>query len=267
MEDPIMAWQRMAGMACTLLALAAGAAQLSAEEKGQRHDRLAALAGKLALTDKQKEEIRGIHKEFDGKADPIVHQLWALHRQEFEAVHKVLTDDQRAKLPMLMKAHMEKELKDIAAQLNLTDDQKQKIAKMREEYEKKYHDVAGQKGEAAHKQYRELRHQFFEEVAAVLTEEQRVKLPGVLHEEFHHWRDPAVRREFLKGLGAQLNLSADQKEQIKKIHGEYDAQITKLAAELKQAHKEEREAIEKVLTPDQKGKFQDLLKSRGRGEK
>lgn len=262
-----MAWQRIAGMACALLALAAGAAQLSAEEKGKRHDRLEALAGKLGLNDKQKEEIRGIHQDFDKKADPVEHQLWALHRQEFEALSKVLTDDQRAKLPTILKTHMEKELQAITAQLNLTDDQKQKVAKIREEYEKKFHEQAAQKGEAAHKQFRELRRQFFEEVSTILTDEQRAKLPGVLHEEFHHWRDPAMRREHLKALGEQLGLSADQKEQIKKIHAEHDPQVSKLAAELKQLHKEEHEAIEKVLTEDQRAKFRDLLKGRGRGEK
>jgi hypothetical protein len=40
-----------------------------------------------------------------------------------------------------------------------------------------------------------------------------------------------------------------------------------LHAELKQVHKEEREALEKVLSEDQRGKFRELLKSRLRGEK
>jgi Spy/CpxP family protein refolding chaperone len=263
---------RFAVAAAAALALVAGKGWLGAEEpktevgKGHHWERLAA---KLGLSDKQKEDIHKIHADFDEKADPVEHQLWALHHQEHEAMRQVLTDEQKAKLPMVFKEMRDQELQKIADKLNLTEEQRQKVAKVREEFEKKFHDLAAEKekGEHVHRKFRELRHQFIAAVRPELTDDQRAKLPVILREEHRHWRNPESRREIFKAVGEKLGVSAEQKEQIKKIRDEYSPKCEALAAKLKDMRHDEHAAIEKLLTDEQRTKWQELRKNRGAEEK
>jgi Spy/CpxP family protein refolding chaperone len=270
MEGMSMVWHRIAVLAVAVLAVVAGGGRLTADEpKDKRHDRLEALATKLGLSDQQKEEIRKVHQDFDKKADPVEHQVWALIHEEREAVRKVLTDEQRAKLPEVIKEFREKMFQTVAGKLDLSKDQKQKIHKIYDEYEPKFRELTAQKDktEETHKQFRELRHQFVDAIRSELTDEQRAKLPAVLREEHHLWRNPTARREHLKELADKLGVSADQKEQLQKIYAEFDKKVEKPMAEVKQLHKDEHEAIEKVLTEEQRTKWRELRKSRGLDEK
>jgi Spy/CpxP family protein refolding chaperone len=260
-----MRWCRCGLLMGAILALAI-AGRLAAEEPkadaGKKHDRVEALAAKLGLSDKQKEDIRKIREDFDKKTDPVEHQIWALHHEEHEAVRKVLTDEQRAKLPELFKEMREKEFEKLATKLGLSDDQKKKISKIREEYEPKFHELVAmkQKGENVHKQFRELRHEFLDAVRPELTDEQKAKLPVLVREEHHYWRNPEARRERFKEIMAKLDLSADQKDQIKRIHAEYDPKIKEEVTQLKQLHHDEHEAMAKVLTDEQRTKWQEIRK-------
>jgi len=261
---------RVAGMALALLALVAGAGRLSADDKkaepARRHSRQEALAAKLGLSDEQKEQVKKIHHDFDQKEDALEHQLWSLHHEEREAVSKVLTSEQRAKAPELIRKGMEKELDKVADKLGLSSEQKQRVKKIHAGYAPKYRQLAGQKGKDTRGQFRHLRHEEFAAIRKELTAEQRAKLPGVVREEMHHWRDPAARRKVLKALGDKLGLSDEQKEQVKKAHEEYDPKIGKAVQQLAQVHKEEHEALEKVLTPEQRTKLRELRKGTGRGK-
>jgi len=264
-----MMWNRLGMMALTLLALASGGQLVAQEEKGQpgqRHPLLEALASKLGLSDQQKEEIRKIHADYDKKMRPLEEQLWTLHHAEHEAMSKVLTEEQRTKLPEAMKAVMHKEMEKMADKLGLTEAQKQKCEKIHEMYEKKFHDLASQKSEDARHKFHALRAEAMAAVGKELNDEQRAKLPATMREEFHRMHDPSVRREHLKAFADKLGLSAEQKEQVQKIHNEYEQKIEKPVDQLKQMHKDEHEAVEKVLTQEQRTKLRELLKSRGRGE-
>jgi Spy/CpxP family protein refolding chaperone len=268
MEGMTMVHYRLAGLAAALLALAAGTGQFTADEpKGdadKRHDRLGALASKLGLSDQQKEELRKIHTDCDKEADPIEHQLWSLCHQEYQAMRQVLTEEQRNRVPELLKAMRDKELQKIGTELGLNEDQKQRIEKIREEYEKKFHDLAAEKekGEKVHKEFRHLRHEFIGAISPVLTDEQRGRLPVLMREEHRYWHNPAVRREHLRALADKLGVSAEQKEQLQRIQSEYEPKVEKLASQLKQMHQQQHAAMEKVLTPDQRTKFQELFKNR-----
>jgi len=259
-------------MVMTALAIAACMAwgRLAADEPkpepGKSHDRLEALAAKLGLNDQQKQDIQKVHSDFDQKLSDLEHQLWVLHHAEREAMSKVLTDDQRAKLPMVLKAARDKEFQAIADKLGLTDDQRKKLEAVREEHEQKFHDLAA-KGEEGRGPYRELRHVFFEAIGKELTDDQRAKLPGLLREEYQEWRDPVARREHLKAVGDELGLNDDQKAKIKTIHEDYDKTTQEPAAQLKQAREDEHAAVLKVLTDDQRAKLEQLRKDREAGEK
>jgi len=230
-------------------------------EPAKGHDRLDAMAAKLGLTDQQKNDIRTVHAEFDKKLSDAEHQLWTLHHEEHEAMSKVLTDEQRAKVPMVLKAARDKELQAIAAKLGLTDDQTKKLEAVREEHETKFRELAA-KGEEGRAQFHELRHLFHEAIGKELTDDQRAKLPGVLREEYHEWRDPATRREHLKAICDELGLTTEQKASMKKIHDDFDEKTAKPTAELKQTREEEHAAVDKVLTPEQRTKLQELRKER-----
>ena len=265
-----MQWRRMAGAVLAVAALAVGgrlvADEPKAEPTAKGHDRLDAMAAKLGLNDQQKEEIRKVHADFEPKLADAEHQLWTLHHEEHEAMSKVLTDEQRGKLPTVLKAAREKEMDKLADKIGLSDEQKKKLMEVCEEHEKQFHETAA-KGDDGRKQYHELRHAFFEAIGKELTDDQRAKLPGVLREEYHQWREPETRREHLKAIGDELGLNDEQKDQIKKIHEEYDQKTEKPMAELKQLRQDEHAAADKVLTDEQRAKLQELRKERESGEK
>jgi hypothetical protein len=72
-----------------------------------------------------------------------------------------------------------------------------------------------------------------------------------------------VRREHLKAVLDQLNVSADKNEQIKQIHAQYEKQIQPLFTELAQVRKEATEKMENQLTAEQREKLRELKKGYG----
>jgi Spy/CpxP family protein refolding chaperone len=226
------------------------------------HSRADALAKRLGLSDEQKQNIHKIHQEYDQKEDPIEHQIVALHHEEREAMGKVLTEEQRQKARQLLREGMRKEFEKIGSELNLSAEQKEKIGKVRHEYEQKFHQLAS-KGEHKQGQLRDLRREEFHAIRQQLNEEQRHKLPGILRAEFHTWHNSATRHEHMKALADKLDLSSQEKEQLHKIHEEYGHKIHPLVEQLRKVHHAEREAVAQVLTPEQRTKFQELVKERG----
>jgi Spy/CpxP family protein refolding chaperone len=267
MEVMTMVRFRFAMLAAAGLALATSGGRFLAEEQGEpakKHDHLEKLAAKLKLDDKQKEEIRKIHAAFDVKADPMEHQIWALHHKEHEAMKKVLTAEQRAKAAEILKSLADQEFQKASAELKLSDEQQAKINKIREEYEPKFHALAAEKekGEKVHKHFREHRHQMISAIRAELNDEQRAKLPAFLREEHRFWRNAESRREHFKALGEKLGVSAEQKEQFRTLHNEYDPKVKALHADLKKLHQEEHAAIERVLTEEQRAQWKELHNGR-----
>jgi len=179
----------------------------------------------------------------------------------------VLNEEQRGKVPEVLKAEMQKEWDKVADKLSLNAEQKAKARKIHEAYGAKFRALAGGKGDRSEGEFRKLRHQEMEEVRALLTEDQRHKMPGLMRQEFHDWRDPATRREHLKAIADKLGLSAEQREQAKKVHESFETKIHKETEQLQQLHKEEHEAMSAVLTEAQRKKFHDLHKGEGRRDK
>ena len=56
------------------------------------------------------------------------------------------------------------------------------------------------------------------------------------------WHDAATLTKHLKAIADRLDLSAEQREQAKKVLDEYRPKMEKLAAQLRQVHHEEHEA-------------------------
>jgi Spy/CpxP family protein refolding chaperone len=261
-------WQRLL-MALVVLLLGVLVAPLPAQGKADQpaakpHDRVDAMAARLGLSDGQKEQVRKIIAEYDPKADEVEHQMWALHHDEREAMSKVLTDSQRAKVPEILKEEREKELDKVAGELGLSDEQKEKVKKIHAEYHQKFHQLA-EKGGAAPGAYRHLRHEEFAAIGHELNDAQRAKLPGIIREEFHQWHDAAALERHLKAIADKLDLSAEQRDQVKKVLAEYQPKMEKLVAQLHQVHHDEHEAISKVLTDEQRAKLNEHRRSRTAG--
>jgi len=260
-----MKWHHLGVFALLLLA----GNWLCADDKkppAAGHDRLEALASKLGLSSEQKEKLKKIHDDFDKKEDPLEAQVRHLRHEEHEAAHKILTEEQRKKLPALMKAEMESELHDIAGKLSLTSKQREHIHKIRADFDAKIEKL-GKEGEKAAAQVRELRHKEFEAIRHELTDAQREKVPGLFREEVREWRDPAQRRKHMKALQEKLGLSEEQKKEMDQLHAKYDPQLDKLHTELQELHKQEHEAMNKVFTEEQRKKLQELRQGSGSKEK
>jgi Spy/CpxP family protein refolding chaperone len=257
-----MTLHRLAVAALTALALAASAAARADNPPGGKdQERMTAWASKLGLSNQQQEQIRKVCTDFEDRADPVEEQLWKLHHEAFDAVKATLTQEQRDKLPEVIKTDMAREGKALADKLGLSEEQRQKVERIREEYEPKFREVCSQSSDAARKQMHQLRSEFIHDVRQVLSDEQRAKFWGVMREEFHRWRDPVARHERLEELANQLGVSADQKAQIQKVCGEYRPRFEKAATQLKELCHEHRAAVEKVLTDEQRTKARDLLQA------
>jgi BMFP domain-containing protein YqiC len=155
----------------------------------------------------------------------------------------------------------DKEWKAIGARLQLTDKQQQGIAKIRDEFGKKFHELAKQGETNMPEKARELKGEFFTAIRSELNDKQRSELPAVMHEEFGQWAKPEVRQQHLKDLGQRLNLTDAQKQQIEGIHTQFDSKIQAPMDQLKKLHQEEFDAMGKVLTADQRTKLHDLLQA------
>jgi len=259
-----MRWHQWVLTALAVLLLAGGN-RVSAEKRkqaAQGHDRLAALAEKLGLSSDQKQQVGKIHHDYDQKEDKVEAQIRHQRHEEFEAVEKVLTPEQRKQVPGLLKAEREKELHQIGAKLHLSDQQKERIHKIRADYDSKIDKAGAGKGEKASEQVRHLRRQEFAAIRKELNDEQRAQVPGIFREEMRTWRDPAARRQRLKAIADKLGLSEDQRKQIHEIHAKHDPQVHQLHEQLRDLHHQEHEAVSKVLNDEQRQKLQELRKAR-----
>ena len=257
------------GTSIALLALVAGINRLAAQEESSRdaargHEyRIDALMDKLGLNDQQREQVRKIRTDFDKKEEPIEKQLWTLHQEECQALQSTLNEQQRKELPNIMRDAWNKEFQKVAEKLNLTSDQKQRVEKIRDEYQPKFMALMQSKGsEDAFKQFHDLREQAHKQVREVLNDDQRARFPTILREEFHKWHEQAFRQQFVKDLAQKLGLSNDQRDKLQKECADSNKKIEQTAGQLKKLHHEEFAAMEKVLTADQRQKLEQWEKSK-----
>jgi archaellum component FlaC len=258
-----MRWQHLGVAALAVLLLAGlnrltAADQPSAKAHAKGHHSLDTLAAKLGLNDQQKEQIEKLHADYRHREGKLEAQLHHLHHEEWQAASKVLTDDQRTKAHELFRAAMQKELDKMENQLGLSSDQKEKIQKIRADYHQRIEKLAGQTGDKTHAQIRELRHKEFTAMHDVLSKSQQAQLPRLMREERHAWRNPADLHARMKSFEDKLGLKQDQRDQLEKIHSEYDQKIQSLEAKLKDLHHQQHEAFMNVLTADQRTKLHEL---------
>jgi Spy/CpxP family protein refolding chaperone len=229
---------------------------------GKRADPWAVLGAKIGLSEQQQQQIRQIDGAFRSKAAQPRQQLLRLRQEQHEAVERVLTDDQRARLAQALHAVWDREWQAVAASLKLSGQQQQEIERIRQEYGQKFARLAKQGAHDA-ENFQELRAGFFAAIGKHLSDQQRAELPGVLHKEFGKWQNKNVQQQHYKALADNLGLSEAQRQQIAKLHGAYASKFEPPMEQLRRLHEEELEAVEKALTPEQRGKLRHFLEANG----
>jgi hypothetical protein len=270
-----------------------GAAHAGAQEKRLDPGALETLMAKLGLDEAQKGKLRAIHKEFDKKLSATSSALgiWGAYHREDLVLQKMLTDKQQHRQAEVLTAMRVKELKAVATTLGLSDEQRQRIAELRDAYEPKFIKLVAptQKGQklsdedrmATHKLVIAMRADFLKAVRAELTEAQRQRLPVILKQSpglpgyipegdalayvllaatLAHY----AQAEFLDTLALTLGLSDAQKEEFRKVGANLDAKLkaarAQVAAAVSNLARMEREAMEKVLTDEQRTRWKELQK-------
>jgi hypothetical protein len=253
-----MGWRRLAVTAFVVLALASGYVLPVQAQEGNAFS-LDAVARKLNLSDQQKQQLEQIYADFDRKAEPLIRKLCKQRDEEWQGLQNVLSEDQRTKLKEVLKAQAAKELQSVAQALNLSEEQKKRVEKIRQRFWKKFLDLSIQDGEHMARKYREI---CMEAVAAgheVLTPEQRAKLPAVQRQDFEEWHDFIFRQDHLKELGQQLGLSDAQLSQLQKVCAAHEKNLEQAKAQLKQCCGEGCGALQRVLNAEQRARFHEAF--------
>jgi len=256
-----MKWETFAAMAAATATLMIGAMRVDAQER--KHDCVAALSAKLGLDERQAKEISSIHADFDKKMDAAEEQIWTAKHAARAEFMKVLTDAQRAQLPDVMKAEWEKQERKIADKIGLNDKQRKEVERTWAQFGTKFKELADRSPTNVGQQFNELKHSLFTAIAGELTDEQLIKLHGVMREEFHQWRQPAFQREHVKAIEDKLGLNADQRAQADKIVAQCERNTAKPLEQLKELMDQERAAVDKTLTAEQRTKLNQLMKTDG----
>jgi len=260
-----MLYRHFTVLVCTVFVLAGGkplCAQEAKDAAPARHHRLDALAAKLGLNTQQKEMIHKIHADFAQKARPLQQQLRALHHDQRQAMSKVLTAEQRAKVKEVIKERRETKWQATVAKLNLSAEQKQQVESIRQKYAKKFDDLAGQQGAKDRPSFRALRREKYRAIACQLTGEQRTVLWESVRQNSRRRRDPAARAAFWKGVGQTVAASPEQKEQFKQIRAEYAPKKQGPKAQLQVLRHDCHAAMLKVLTDEQRARFLEIRHGR-----
>lgn len=253
---------RLAVITLTILGLAAAGGLLAAKEPAPGESHFDKLAAKLGLTDQQKQQLKQIYTDYDQKLEPLREKLWVLRHEKWETMKQVLTEDQRKQLPTALKATWEKEWKEIAEKLALTNEQKQKIEKIHDEFARKFEQQFEQKGEKKAQQFHTLKRDFFAAVRKELNEKQRAELPAILRDEMHEWRSAEFRTEQVKAVCDQLGLNTEQRQKVQKIEKEFEPKLEKVVSQFRQTRQEECQKMEQVLTESQRVKLREFRKER-----
>jgi Spy/CpxP family protein refolding chaperone len=185
------------------------------ERKEHRAERLVerlAHLEELHLTDAELAKIRELREEYR----PKVHKA-------MESLHGLLTEEQRKAREEALKAG--KKRRELLAALNLTDEQKEKVA-------------------TVGKEIRELVREHMEKVRDLLTDSQKEKLAEFKVERQDQARDRVAHMI----MNAQdLNLTDEQKTKIMEIRKEYRPKVHEAGNRLRAAVREELAKIVDVI--------------------
>jgi hypothetical protein len=222
---------------------------------------LNAFASRLGLTPAQKEQAAKIHSEFEQKAAPVCEKIWMIYCDHRQAVLQILSAEQRRELPQVVKSEQAKMLQTLSTKLGLNDQQMKEAEKICHENTEKIQELADHRDAKSSEKFLELKRANLEAFCKILTDDQRIKLPALVQEELVSGRTPSVKSEIHNMMVEKLKLNTDQTQRLDKVCEDFSAKMDREKEQLHQLWKEKIAAVEKILTPDQRKKFQDLVKA------
>ena len=222
-----------------------------------------AFAAKLGITPEQKVEIQKVYADSEQKAAPVCERLWKLHAEHHQAVLQILSEEQKAELPALMKAERVKMIEHFATKLDLTEDQKKQALKVCEETTAKFKQLADVEEGKRSERFQAVKNEQFEAFCQILTDDQRVQLPALIREEMQSGRTPTAKSELRNAIAEKLKLSDDQKTRLDKVCDDFATKIDEQKTQIRQVCKDKQAATEKILTEEQKVKYQKYMKASG----
>ena len=111
--------------------------------------------------------------------------------------------------------------------------------------------------------FQAVKNEQFEAFCGILTDDQRVKLPALIQEEMQSGRTPTVKSEIRNAIAEKLKLTEDQKTRLAKVCEDFATKIDDQKTLMRDVCKQKQVATEKILTEDQKVKFQQYMKATG----
>lgn len=222
-----------------------------------------AFAAKLGMTPEQKQELQKVSADSEQKAAPVCERIWKLHCEHHQAVLQILSPDQKAELPAVMKAEKAKMQKHFATKLELSEEQKKQAAKICDESTAKFEQLADVEESKRSEKFQAVKNEQFEAFCQILTEDQRVKLPALMQEEMQSGRTPSAKSEIRNAIVEKLKLTDDQATRLDKVCTDFATKIDEQKTQMRQVCKDKQVAMEKILTDEQKVKFQQIMKSTG----
>jgi Spy/CpxP family protein refolding chaperone len=237
--------------------------------------KLQAAADKLGLTQEQRTKMR---ERVASSADKYRGQRQArrdLVEAEFKAIAEVLTPEQRQQarnaiehrvVVAVVTQTLSDRIHGAADKLALTADQKKRIAETREAFEPKFEALADER--------RELMQSELKAVGEILTPEQREKARDFFRDRvvvmkvdldpksITHLKDTVGER--LEVAADKLNLTPEQREQIRKQAATSAERYGPQRDQREAARREELNGISPILTPDQREQVKNFIADHSR---
>ncbi len=134
--------------------------------------------------------------------------------------------------------------------LDLTDEQKEQLRDLRQEHMGAMQ-AQRETMAAMRKEHREAVQEILTEEQQETMEEMRSRRGGFFREHGGWGKDRCEMRRGGKGAFSRLDLSDEQKEQLKELRQEH-------RAEMRETRKKHRTALENLLTPEQREKLEEM---------
>jgi Spy/CpxP family protein refolding chaperone len=171
------------------------------------------------------------------------------------------------------KAKMHHHRGDALAQLNLTDEQKNEMKAINDDFHQQMSDLKKSEDKITVTEWKnkmaDIRKDHHEKMEKILTDEQKANLKTMHKEHGKRFRqDKGNRMERMK---KELNLTDDQTaaveknlgeslKKVKAVHDDKSLTDDQKKEQYKTLHKQQEENLKSILTPDQWNKYQELKK-------
>jgi Spy/CpxP family protein refolding chaperone len=238
-------------------------------------ERLLAAADKLELTADQRSKIREINASRAEKCKTLRSERRGLLQEELKALGTILTPEQRETMKELAEDRVEQvktagapglpkfagaretlaeRAESAAEKIGLTSEQRKQICKTLSSHADRHAVLKAKCHEACEEE--------FQDIAAVLTAEQRQKAREYIEERVMRAAAAKSLTDRLDANAGQLGLTADQRQQIAKTHAQFAPKYRELRSERRELLQEELKAIAATLTPEQRDMVKDFWEDR-----